>query len=497
MKAAFAREFESGVEAPGPDICSAYPLVLDLDGTLLQTDLLLEAVLQYLKREPLGVFLCLAWLCRGIAHFKHQLALRSHLCVDLLPVNEPLANYAREAAGRGRAVVVASAANGRLAAKVCRRFNFVSEVLASDERVNLKGKRKAEALTRRFPEGFSYAGDAVVDMPVWRAARFGLLAGRSSRLLGRVLAVTALEADFSHPPQSVGSSWAKALRFHQWVKNALVFLPMMLAGHVLDFRTWVSCAIAFISLSLCASGTYLVNDLLDLEADRQHRTKRARPFASGTISIPSGIFAAAILLTAGLLLAFVSGGLPIFGSLLLYSGLTVFYSLYLKRVPVLDVLVLAALFTMRLGIGAVAAHVALSAWLAVFSIFLFLSLALAKRATEIGHKSAAGTQASHGRGYVSADAPLVASLGVSAALGAVLLMILYLINEAFVGALYHSPQLLWGAPVFIGLWLGRIWLLCGRGSLNDDPVAFAVTDGVSICLGLGVVGCFAAAALIA
>jgi 4-hydroxybenzoate polyprenyltransferase len=496
MKLAFAHEFEGSTQASGPELCSAYPLVLDLDGTLLRTDLLLEAVIQYLKREPLAFILVLFWACRGIAHLKYELAERTEILVDLLPVNEPLASYAREAAERGRTVIAATAASRELAAKVCTRFGFISEVLASCETVNLKGAQKAEALKRRFPGGFAYAGDSATDVAVWNEARFGLFAGRDRRLLERLSAVTALEADFSHPPATLGH-WAKALRLHQWAKNALVFLPLMLAGHVLDGSGWVACAAAFGAVGLAASATYLINDLFDLEADRQHWSKRGRPFASGSISIPQGVAGSAALLTAGLALAFASGGLPVLGALLLYCGGTLAYSLNLKRVPVLDVTVLAALFTMRLGLGAVAAHVRLSSWLAVFSMFLFLSLALAKRSTEISRKTTIGASATHGRGYVAADAPLVASLGVSAALAAVVLMVLYLIHEAFADTLYRSPALLWAAPVFIGLWLGRIWVLCGRGSLNDDPVAFAVTDRTSICLGLGVLGSFGCAALIA
>ena len=176
--------------------------------------------------------------------------------------------------------------------------------------------------------------------------------------------------------------------------------------------------------------------------------------------------------------------------------MTLAYSVRLKRIPVLDVTMLAALFTLRLGVGAVAADVRLSAWLGVFSMFLFLSLALAKRSTEIGRKTGSTAAPAYGRGYVAADGPLVASLGASSALGAVLVMVLYLINEAFVGSLYRSPQLLWAAPVFIGLWLGRVWLLCGRGILHDDPVAFAVTDRTSIALGFGVLASFASAALL-
>jgi 4-hydroxybenzoate polyprenyltransferase len=495
LKVAFAHEFECNLEAPPPDISSAYPLVLDLDGTLFRTDLLLEALLHYLKRHPLGLILCLLWVCKGIAHLKHELAKRVDIAVELLPVNEALVVYARDAAERGRVVIAATAASRLLATKACSRFSFICEIIASDDETNLKGPRKADALVQRFPAGFSYAGDAVADLSVWRAATLGIFAGKDQRLLSRMSEITALEADFSHRPSSI-RQWLKAIRLHQWTKNALVFLPLLLAGHLLDAEGWAACAGAFFALGVSASATYVINDLLDLEADRQHWTKSSRPFASGNISIPHGILGSVVLLTIGVSLAFLSGGPAVLAALLLYCSITLAYSLYLKRVPVLDVAVLAALFTMRLGVGAVAAHVRLSSWLGVFSMFLFLSLALAKRSTEINRKSASSANTAHGRGYVAADAPLVASLGVSAALASVVVMVLYLIQEAFVDVLYRSPQLLWAAPVLIGLWLGRVWLLCGRGCLNDDPVAFAVTDRTSLCLGLGVFASFLGAALV-
>lgn len=480
-------------DLPASDACSDYPLVLDLDGTLLRTDLLLEAALQYAKKSPHTAFLLIWWALKGIAHLKHQLAQRTDLAIELLPVNERLVTYAREAADNGRTVVAATAANIELAGKVCSRFTFIDEVIASCDKTNLKGSRKAEALTARFPDGFAYAGDTHADLAVWQSARFGLFAGRDPSLLAGLGKVTSLEADFSIR-KATSADWMRALRLHQWAKNGLLFLPLLLAGAIFDPARWMACVAAFVAIGLTASGTYLINDLLDLEADRQHWTKRNRPFAAGLISIPHGILASGALLTAGFALAAAGAGLPVVALLSLYCIVTLSYSLHLKRVPVLDVTILASLFTLRLVLGAAAAEVPISSWLLVFSMFLFLSLALAKRSTEIGRKSSSASD--HGRGYVAADAMLVAGLGVSSAVGAIHVLVLYLINEAFPSTLYGLPQLLWAAPVFIGLWLGRVWLLCGRGILNDDPVVFAVSDKISILLGAGVFASFAGAALI-
>ena len=494
MKSSAALSSLPAEDLTPPDTCENYPLVLDLDGTLLRTDLLLEAALQFAKKSPHTAFLLIWWAIKGIAHLKHQLAQRTNLAVELLPVNEALVSYAREAADNGRTVVAATAANIELAGKVCSRFTFIDEVIASCEKTNLKGSRKAEALNARFPDGYAYAGDTHADLAVWRNARFGVYAGRDSRLLARLSEVTSLEADFS-TRKAMLRDWMRALRLHQWAKNGLLFLPVLLAGAMFDPTRWLACIAAFVAMGLTASGTYLINDLLDLDADRQHWTKRNRPFAAGLIGIPQGIMASGGLLIAGVTIAAVSGGLPVVGLLLLYCAVTLGYSLHLKRVPVLDVTILASLFTLRLVLGAAAADVPISSWLLVFSMFLFLSLALAKRSTEIGRKSA-NPAASHGRGYVAADAMLVAGLGVSAAVAAIHVLVLYLIHEAFSNTLYGLPQLLWAAPVFIGLWLGRVWLLCGRGILNDDPVVFAVSDKISIVLGAGVFASFAGAALI-
>ena len=490
------RPDEAGEVSPS-EIRGFYPLVLDLDGTLLRTDLLLECALQFVRTRPLRVFLLLWWALHGIAYLKQQLAERAELAIDLLPVNEALAAYAQTAADNGREVIIATAANQLLAQHVCDRFDFAREALASTAELNLKGKRKAEALAARYPDGFVYAGDAAADLHVWRAARFAIFAGDDAGVFKRVKALVPVEAHFQRERAGL-TGWMKALRVHQWAKNGLIFLPMMLAGVLLDLNAWLACTLGFVAMGVTASATYLLNDLMDLQEDRRHWSKRNRALASGTIGIPAATLASIFLLGAGFGLAMLAGGLPTLALVLLYCAATLTYSLYLKRVPLLDVTVLAGLFTLRLAVGAVIVDVRLSAWLMVFSMFLFFSLALAKRSIELTRTISRGSAitAMHGRGYVPADAPFVSTLGVSSALTAVAIMVLYLIHEAFPSALYSHPEVLWAAPVLIGLWLGRIWLLCTRGQLNDDPVQFTVHDRVSILLGAGVMCSFAGAALL-
>lgn len=363
MSAAFAFEFDRAQEVSAPALARAYPLVLDLDGTLLRTDLLLEAALHFLKRQPWGILLLAAWLLRGIPYLKHQLAGRCDLTAELLPINERLVHYARAEAEAGRTVVVATAASSVLAERVCARFGFVSAVMGSCESRNLKGASKAAALAERFPGGFAYAGNARTDLHIWRQARFGLFAGSHPRLARQMADATAVEADFS-VQRPTFRSWLRACRVHQWAKNGLLFLPMLLAGQALNPQAWLACVGAFLAIGLVASGTYIINDLLDLEADRQHWSKRNRPFAAGVIGIPQAVLAATLLLTAGAVTAIWSGGGAVASVVALYCAVTLAYSLHLKRVPLLDAVMLAGLFTLRLALGSTAAEVALSAWLA-------------------------------------------------------------------------------------------------------------------------------------
>ncbi|WP_304171388.1 UbiA family prenyltransferase [Phenylobacterium aquaticum] len=296
-------------------------------------------------------------------------------------------------------------------------------------------------------------------------------------------------------PASLGD-WAGALRLHHWAKNALVFLPVVLGGVSHSGTAWRSALLGFLGLGLVASSTYVLNDLIDLADDRAHWTKHKRAFASGRISIAAGLVVLPLGLVGGLGLGGLAHGPPAVAMLCVYLALTLGYSFALKRVPILDVALLAALFTLRIALGVVCAGVAWSAWLLVFSMFLFSSLSLAKRLTEIKRLKALGGERLPGRGYVTADEPFVLAMGVALSAAAVLVMVMYLIEEAFGTGLYRSPQALWAFPLLLALWLGRIWLLCGRGALDDDPVIFAIRDRVSLALGALVALSFVAAVIL-
>jgi len=463
------------------------PLLVDLDRSLIRTDLLLETTVVYLSANPLRLFRLLGWLIGGRAHLKRRLAQAAGLDLLLIPVNEHVEDYARQAKRAGQDVYLATASDELLAGKIAARFDFLDGVIASDGSNNLKGRRKAAEVVRRFPDGFDYVGDSSDDLHVWRHARSAVVVAPSSALLRSVKALgkPTKVVDKS----SVKSALLKAARLHQWAKNALVFIPAILSAQIANPDTAITCVFAFLSLGLVASGTYLINDLWDLSNDRRHAKKRQRPLASGKLPITTALVAAPVMIAAGLAIAAAIGAGAL-AALLAYLALTLAYSMHLKRVPVLDTVVLASLFTLRLVLGIAAAGVVASPWLLVFSMFLFTSLSLAKRNTEIQRVSTAGGVAVAGRGYLVADAPYVLALGMATATGSIMIMVLYLIFDAFSRDFYGNPHWLWVFPVVLFLWTARIWLVGHRGELNDDPVAFALKDRQSLAMGAVVVIAF-------
>ncbi len=472
----------AALRKPAADSAAGPPLVLDLDGTLIATDLLAECLLAFLKPNPLRIFLVLSWLLGGRAHLKRRLAEAVTLEVELLPLRADVLAWAEAEAAAGREVHVATAAHQDLARRLVARFDFIDEVIGSDGAANLKGRRKAAALAERFPDGFAYAGDASADLAIWAVAQEAVYVGRSAGLRRRLERIRPPEAVLPAPRAGL-RGWIKALRLHQWAKNALIFVPLALGGAVGSVSAWTQSVLGFLAMGCLASATYLLNDLLDLQEDRRHWSKRHRALASGLIPLHVGLALIPLGLVAGVGLGWQARGWGALGMLGLYLATTLSYSFQLKRVPILDVVLLAGLFTLRIAIGVVCAGVAWSAWLLVFSMFIFSSLSFAKRVTEMARLKARGGGQLAGRGYVAADEPLVMAFGVSLASAAVFVMVMYLIEEAFRADFYRTPGLLWALPVGLALWLGRIWLLCGRGQLHDDPVVFAVRDKVSLGLG--------------
>ncbi len=458
---------------------SVLPLVVDLDQTLVRTDTLAETFVAALFRQPLKCIAALPLLLKGRAAFKARLTQIQQIEAAGLPYRQELIDFLRAERDCGRSLHLVTAADQGLADAVALHVGLFDSIEGSDGKLNLKGRQKAARLRERFPDGFAYAGDCAADLPVWAAAASIILAGaspavtRQARALGK-----PIEGAFENPRASL-HIWRRALRLHQWAKNLLVFVPLILAHQYRNPSAVLHSLCAFVALSCVASATYLINDLSDLRSDRLHRTKKNRPLASGDLSIAQGLAAVAVLIALGAVIAAFQP--PVLAAGLgAYGALTLAYTFRLKREALVDVVTLAGLYGLRVLLGAMVIGVGYSVWLMTFSIFFFFSMSLAKRYAEIvGFVSAGETGVLHGRGYRTSDGPTVLALGVAASMASVLLVVLYLTEEAFPSGLYHHPNRLWIAPIVLMVWTARIWLIAGRGELNEDPVAFAIKDRFS------------------
>lgn len=451
------------------------PLVVDLDGTLTPTDTLVELAIKAVKHQPLTAFKLPLWLLKGRARFKQLLAEDAGRYFDAasLPYNEALLGYLRAEKARGRPLSLATAADQGIALRIAAHLGLFEQVLASDGSHNLKGDNKRRLIERTIGKPFAYAGDQVADLPIWKAAASAVLVGVPPQLESLVRAHCPVERRFARPGAGLGT-WLRTLRAHQWIKNVLLFVPLLTAFSLFDPAKVTTMALAFVAFSLVASATYIVNDLIDLDSDRAHPRKRSRPLASAQIGLVTGALVSVVLLAAGLAIAALVS-MPLLLTLLCYLALTSAYTWLLKRYVVIDVVMLSVLYTLRILAGSVAVSVQVSAWLAAFSLFIFLSLALVKRCSELVSLRQAGASMSKGRDYLVDDLPILQPLGVGAALSAVVVFGLF-INAEDTQLRYESPQLLWGAAVVMIYWLARLWIKTGRGQMHDDPIIYSMTN---------------------
>jgi len=466
------------------------PLAVDLDGTLVRSDLLMESLAAALKRNPFAVLALPLWLARGRAALKSELAKRSDVDASLLPYDPAVLRELRRQRAEGRWLILATAADNALAQRVADHLGLFDDVIASDGAKNMKREAKAKALTERFGEGgFDYMGEDRHDVPVWRHAREAYVVGgdalaAEARAAGKPVHVIA--RDPARAP-----SLLRALRAYQWAKNILLFVPLLTAHVLTDPDALLAAALAFVSFSLAASAVYLANDVADLQDDRRHPTKRARPLASGELHIGYALLLVPGLLAAAFAIAILLP--PDFGLLLaMYLAVNLAYSLGLKRAPLLDVFVLAGLYTMRILAGAAAVDVPVSHWLLAFSLFAFLSLALAKRFVEVSNVASRDESRVGGRGYVAGDGDVLAMLGVACAGLSTLVFALYITSPAVV-VLYSTPSILWLAVPVLLYWMSRVWFLAHRGELHEDPLLFALHDPASYATGVAVVAVVIAA----
>jgi 4-hydroxybenzoate polyprenyltransferase len=474
----------------GTGIPVMIPLVVDLDGAPFKSSLEHEAALQLVRRDPGALFRILHWLLRGRLAFLQFIVARGAFDLEGIPVRDDFVAWAKREQAAGRRVFLAAACS-RMAEKAAAKLSFVDEVIATD--VDVDGRTKADILCERFPQGFIYAGHSAADLNVWRRANAIVLVDASRAVERQARAIGEPLSVFLRDPMTF-TTLRRTLRLHQWAKNALVFIPLLLGGKFHDLSAWIHALLGFLALSVLASSSYLINDLWDLGDDRRHWSKRGRPLASGLLSIEAALVIAAIGLAASFALISWSG-LAATGMLGLYLALAMTYSFWLKREPILDAVTLASLFTTRLGLGVAVTGVRFSPWLFVFSMFVFFSLSLAKRCTEIARMTEHGEVQPFGRGYKLSDEPLVLAMGVAAMFGATLIMIIYLISDAFPAGFYSRPVFLWVFPVVLFIWLARVWLLCHRGTLQDDPVTYALKDPVSLGCGVLMMLAFVTAVL--
>jgi 4-hydroxybenzoate polyprenyltransferase len=447
-----------------------------------------------LLRRPWAFFFALFTLVKGRLALKEHFVRLGHVNGETLPIREDFLEYLKAERNKGRELYLATGAAQAVADAVAARLEIFSSASGSGSGVNLKGKHKLDHLRRRFPEGFAYAGNDRSDVAVWRGASSIILVGATSgtrRAAARL--GTPIEREF--PPDRVGlRDWLKAIRIHQWSKNFLLFVPLMLAHKYGDISAILTILSGFVALGCVASGTYLINDLSDLEADRAHATKCNRLIARGSIGALTAMVASLTLIGAGLFGGAIIGK-AFCALLVLYIATTLSYSLRLKTVPMFDVFMLACLYTLRIYMGIVLLSVAPSPWLLAFSMFFFFSLSMAKRHVEIvrARQNSVGSGLIKGRGYQASDEPLTLTFGVASGLAAILILFLYVANDAYPVGAYKYPGWLWLIGFFMFLWVSRIWLLSHRGELDDDPVSFAVRDPLSLLIGAFVAGIFALA----
>ncbi len=457
------------------------PLCVDLDGTLIRTDVLWESLVQLVKRRPLQALAIPFWWSRGRANLKREIAARVELDVAVLPYHQPFLAYLRTEHRAGRTLILATAADRRLAEPVARHIGLFADVVASDGTTNLRGHNKVRHLTERLgPRGFDYAGNSTVDLPVWQGSRRALVVNADERLAQRARKLTEVSHVFNEPRRLL-AALIGALRPHQWVKNLIILVPLLTSHQLVPSALLANALLAFAAFSLAASAVYGLNDLLDMEADRHHPSKRARPLAAGTLSVPVGFGLALGCFCLSIVLALL---LPPPFLLVLggYFVLTTAYSLRLKQLALVDVFFLAVLYTMRLIAGHAATGIKYSPWLLAFSMFLFLSLALVKRFTELRTLRADKEQDARGRGYSARDLEFLATLGIVNGGLAVLVLALY-VHSPEVAGLYHSPILLLAVCPLLLYWISRVWLLAHRGLVHDDPIVFALRDAVSYAIG--------------
>lgn len=457
---------------------SPNPLVVDLDGTILNSDLLYEGISWFLTKRLFKSISILTWMLKGKAYLKLQLALIHPIDPASLPYNQNLICWLKDQRSEGRKIVLATASHSILANKVSEHLGIFDEVHATNASLNLKSSNKRDKLIDAYGLGsFDYVGNSHDDIPIWEVADKAYVVNATQGLIRRAQKINpSVEVLTENNKTSKLNLVIRAARPHQWLKNLLIFVPLIASQEYLDPLLTIHAFVAFIAFGLTASSAYILNDIIDIAEDRNHPTKKSRPFASGDLSVLLGWGLWPCLTTMAFSISIIYLP-PIFvGVQAAYFCITLAYSFFLKQKVIIDVLTLSGLYTIRLIAGITALHLPLSFWLLSFSMFLFLSLALLKRFTEIHSLKSRGMDGQlKGRGYFSEDLDIVSSMGISSGYISVLVLALY-IQDILLANLYKSPELIWLACPLLLLWISRTWLIAHRGQMHIDPVVFAAKD---------------------
>ncbi len=460
-----------------PPTPRSVPLAVDLDGTLIRTDLVVESFFVLIRRNPLYAVAALFWLLRGRAYLKGQISRRVTLDAAGLPYHEELLDFLKSQRMQGRRLILASGCDDLLARQVADYLRIFDGVLATGGAGNLTGREKRDRLVAKFGERmFDYAGDNWRDLPVWSSARRAVVVHAAGSLSRRVARVCEVERVLEGKVERI-RAYGRALRVHQWLKNLLVFVPLVVTHPSLDPHLLVSSCLAFVAFGLVASSAYLINDLIDLPADRHHPHKRERPFATGALSPLWGLVSSPVLCGLGLLTGLLLP-LPFVGILAVYCAANLVYSLWLKQVPVLDTIILAGFYIARIVGGSAAIAVRPSPWLLAFSTFLFVSLALVKRYGELVTLAIVDGKGTRTRGYLDTDKELLASMGAASGYVAVLVLAIF-ISTGAAEIHYTRHQLVWLLCPTLLFWISYVWLTAHRGQMGDDPLVFTLRDRVS------------------
>jgi 4-hydroxybenzoate polyprenyltransferase len=463
---------------------SSYPLVIDLDGTLIDSDLLIESGLAFAFSKPIHLITALGWLLAGgKAGLKEGLATATAIDVSRLPYNAQVVDFIKKERTKGRQMVLATASHQIHAEQVATHLRFFDRVLATNGDTNLSARAKRDRLVAEFGEGgFDYMGNSTDDLPVWQAAHRAYLVNPQLGVISKAQANGNVAQVFSTSGNPL-KIWAKALRLHQWLKNLLIFVPLFTSHQLGQIELIPRGILAFLIFGLCASSVYLLNDLMDLANDRKHPTKRLRPLTAGLLPLGSALLVFPVLLALALAGALWLLPWQFTAALGSYYLLTLAYSAIFKRLIMADVITLAMLYTLRIIAGTFAFGLPLTYWMLAFSMFIFMSIALVKRYTELQVARENGLPGkSAGRGYYPDDLPLIASLGAAAGYLAVMVLALYIEEQAPL-TFYRYPRVIWLACPLLLYWISRLWLLAHRGNVHDDPVVFAIKDRTSWVIG--------------